>query len=216
MTTSLLPPTPGLSDAFYARLADLGRRHDTDPEVFLAVWNMESTLNPKIVGSIGARGLNGMMPATLRWLGAPADFENLAAEDQLPWIEKLIEIGEKQNGGPFKTAARYEHSNFFPATMGRGSSPDTVVVARDGPDGREQQAYEANAALDLDHDGKVTLADLATWIDGGREWPRYQAARARLASAMRATTSPAHRAGPVLLGIGLALGTLAVAIWRHR
>jgi hypothetical protein len=214
MTASL---TSDLSDTFFARLAALGKRHATDPEVFLAVWNMESTLNPRIVGSSGARGLNGMMPATLRGLGAPADFQNLAAEDQLPWIEKLIVMGEKMNGGPFESAARYEHSNFFPATMGRGSSPDTIVVAKDSADGREQQAYEANAALDLDHDGRITLADIATWIARGRQWPKYQEARARLAAAMNGASSSSPRSaraiGAVLVGVGLLVAGVA---WRSR
>ena len=112
----------GLSDTFFALLADLGARHATDPDVFLDVWNAESELQPSAINAqSGARGLNQMMPRTLRGLRAPIAFEKLSGEAQLPWIERLIIDGERRNGGPFTTAARYYHSNFFPRTMSRGS-----------------------------------------------------------------------------------------------
>ena len=173
-----------LSDRFFTDLAALGARRGSDPAIFLNVWCVESGLNPRAMNPSGARGLNQMMPATLVALGAPMEFENLPAEAQLPWIEKLIASGERRNGGPFESAARYYHANFFPVTMSRGNTPETIVAARDATDSRERDAYAFNRGLDADGDGKITLSDLATVLERVR--PKYENAFARLDAAVSA------------------------------
>ena len=183
--------TGALSDRFFANLARLGQRRSTDPVFFLTVWNAESGLNPGAKNpNGGAQGLNQMMPATLRGLGAPADFAGLAGEQQLPWIERLIVSGEALNGGPFGSSARYYHSNFYPATMRRGSSPDTVVVAADAADAGERAAYAANKGLDVDGNGKITLADLASFLERAARSPKYEEAFFRLADAVDHLPAP--------------------------
>ena len=177
-----------LSDRFFSDLAALGARRGSDPAIFLTVWCVESGVNPHAINSIGARGLNQMLPSTLAALGAPADFEKLSAEAQLPWIEKLIASGERRNGGPFESAARYYHANFFPVTMSRGDTPATIVAAKDASDPRERDAYAFNPGLDADGDGKITLADLATVLDRTRA-NKCTDAFARLDLAMRALPS---------------------------
>jgi hypothetical protein len=177
-----------LSDRFFHRLARMGQRRHTNPAHYLVVWCLESGLRPEIVNSIGARGLNQMVPATLRGLGAPADFETLSAEEQLRWIEVLIADGERINGGPFQTAARYYHSNFFPRTMTRGSSPSTIVAAEDAADAHERAAYQFNRGLDANRDGAITLADLGVVLERVR--PRFPTAFARLHCAVRALRHP--------------------------
>ena len=169
-----------------------------------------------------------MTPDTLRGLGAPADFEKLAAEDQLPWIERLIAAREHLNGGPFESAARYYHSNFFPITMARGNSPSTVVVAGDADDPRERAAYAGNKGLDADHDGRITLADLAGVLEHVRA-TRCKGAWDRLDRAVAALPTPgvtwddvpppvARRggAGAVVAGAALALGVVGFALRRPR
>jgi len=203
-----------LSDLFFAKLADLGERHATDPVVFLDVWNSESGLNPNAENpSSHARGLNQMMPKTLEGLGAPANFNELAGEDQLPWIERLIASGEGLNGGPFRSAERYYHSNFFPRTMYRGQSPTTVVVASDATDPVERAAYAANAGLDPAKTGRITYADLAAFLNRAKNGNRltYEAARARLAAAMRGPT-PARAAAAGPLPVLVALGVFVTAV----
>jgi hypothetical protein len=205
-----------LSDTFFERLAELGERHATDPVVFLDVWNAESGLNPGVENPNGhARGLNQMMPRTLQGLGAPANFNALAGEDQLPWIERLVAAGEGLNGGPFRSAERYYHSNFFPRTMPPGQTPTTVVVASDATDPEERAAYAANAGMDPAKNGRITYADLAAFLNRAKNGNRlaYEAARSRLALARRGTTSPARVAstggGPVLVALGVLAAALA-------
>jgi len=211
-------PAMPLSDAFFAKLAELGERHATDPGVFLDVWNAESFLDPRAENPAShAQGLNQMMRTTLEGLGAPADFKSLAGEDQLPWIERLIVSGERLNGGPFRSAARYYHSNYFPRTMYRGQSPATVVVASDATDPDERAAYAGNSGMDPSGKGRITYADLTAFLNLAKNRNRltYEAARARLALAMRGATPAAVVAGaaPVLVG----LGVLAAAVaWRGR
>ncbi|MGH7284871.1 MAG: transglycosylase SLT domain-containing protein [Polyangiaceae bacterium] len=218
-----------LSDRFYADLAALGVRHGSDPSIFLNVWAIESGLNPAAMNSIGARGLNQMLPSTLASLGAPPEFEKLAGEAQLPWIEKLIANGERRNGGPFTTAARYYHSNFFPVTMARGNAPDTIVAARDASDPRERDAYTFNAGLDADRDGKITLADLGAVLDRVRASDKFAEAFGRLGVAVAnlalsssdipvafaETPRNAARAEAVI-GAGLLTGALALSLVRRR
>jgi hypothetical protein len=209
-----------LSDAFFATLAALGQRHATDPVVYLDVWNSESGLDPRAENRAShAQGLNQMMPKTLQGLGAPADFKSLAGEDQLPWIERLIVAGEHLNGGPFRSAARYYHSNFFPRTMYRGQSPETVVVAGDATDPEERAAYSGNSGMDPGGKGRITYADLTAFLNLAKNRNRltYEAARARLELATRGGGSPVAvasvGAAPVLVG----LGVLAAAVaWRGR
>lgn len=209
----------GLSDAFFAKLAALGERHTTDPVVYLDVWNAESNLNPTAEnGRSHARGLNQMMPATLAHLGAPAAFNALPAEAQLPWIEQLINDGEQLNAGPFRSAERYFHANFFPRTLPRGQTPTAVVVASDAADPLERSAYAANAGMDPISKGRITYADLTAFLNRAKNGNRltYAAARARLALAMRGTTpatAAAATVGPLaLLGVGL----VAAFAWRAR
>jgi hypothetical protein len=218
--------TSHLSDRFFADLAALGARRGSDPSIFLTVWCVESGLNPSAINSIGARGLNQMLPSTLVALGAPADFEKLSGEAQLPWIEKLIASGEHRNHGPFDSVARYYHANFFPLTMTRGNTPDTIVVARDATDPRERDAYNANPALDADGDGKVTLGDLATILDRTRT-NKCQDAFTRLGIAVSdlmpaatpvawTNTSRGPSTADAAVGAGLLTGALALSLLRRR
>jgi hypothetical protein len=211
-----------LSDRFFDELVKLGARRRTHPGIFLTVWCAESDLSPSAVNPHGgARGLNQMMPATLQSMGAPADFEKRAAEDQLPWIERLIAAREPLNGGPFESAARYYHANFFPRTMARGFAPSTIVVARDAEDSDERAAYAANSGLDVDQDGKITLDDLAKYLERVRT-TRCQDAFARLARAVDAAPFPSYASvmkprksnGGLVFGLGLMIGVVSLVAWR--
>lgn len=216
-----------LSDRFFADLARLGQRHTTDPAIYLSVWCVESGLKPSAVNPDGgARGLNQMMPETLHALGAPADFETLAGEEQLPWIERLLGAHEQSNRGPFLTAARYYHANFFPKTMSRGSASDAIVVARDAADPVERAAYAHNRGLDVDHDGFVTVRDLEAVLE--RVTAGFADAFARLERAVAALPPPgvtwsvphgARRGGRgagVALGATAALGLASLSRRRRR
>jgi hypothetical protein len=220
-----------LSDVFFVRLAELGARHETDPAVFLDAWNAESNLNPRAENPKShARGLNQMMPKTLATLGAPPSFNELAGEDQLPWIEQLIADGERLNGGPFRSAERYYHANLFPRTLPRGSSPATVVVSSDATDPVERTAYAWNAGMDMGGKGRITYADLTAFLNLAKNRNRavYDAARARLELAtsggatrpaqppVLASAAGASAGGTVFVSLLGLLSTVVALAWRGR
>jgi hypothetical protein len=216
-----------LSDRFFADLARMGQRHTTDPAIYLTVWCAESGLNPAAVNPHGgAAGLNQMMPETLRLLHAPQDFERLSGEEQLPWIERLIAAHEKLNGGPFLTAARYYHANFFPRTLSRGSASDAIVVARDATDPDERAAYLQNRGLDSDHDGIITAHDLEQILAvvrsryTGDAFVRLERAVAALPPPGITWSVPRGHGGPsgagAALGAAAALGLASLSARRRR
>jgi hypothetical protein len=217
-----------LSDRFFADLARMGQRRLTDPAIYLTVWCAESGLNPAAVNPRGgASGLNQMMPDTLRQLRAPQHFERLFGEEQLPWIERLVEAHEQLNHGPFLTPARYYHANFFPRTLGRGSASDAIVVARDAADPDERGAYLQNRALDSNHDGFITVADLEDTLAlvrsryTGDAFTRLERAVAALPppgvtwSSSRGALPRGPNAGAVL-GAAAAVGPAGLAARRRR
>jgi hypothetical protein len=218
--------TAWLPDGFFADVARMGQRRRTNPADYLVVWCRESGLRPDAVNpKTGARGLNQMMPKTLSGLGAPADFDKLAASAQLPWIERLIPAGEMLNGGPFRSAARYYHANFYPATMVRGSKASTVVVAADAADAQERAAYRDNRALDADGNGRITLGDLAVVLESERTRPVCAEALERLDAAVGALPEPGitwpqavARSGRrrAAFGLALAAGAVALSVMRAR
>lgn len=168
-----------LSDAFFVKLVDLGRRHNQDPEILTRVWNIESAgVNPRARNpNGGAVGLNQMMPATLAGMGVDyASFANASAEEQLDTIERFLAYNWKLNGGPFLTAGRYYQANFLPATLLTAKEPEDTIVAK----GDARGFYAANAGLDYNKDGRITIADLEAITSAHAQTNRYKEIAARI------------------------------------
>jgi hypothetical protein len=201
-----------LTDQFFADLAAMGERLDTDPAIWLAVWTIESGLDPQAFNHAPptAQGLNQFIPGTLKGIGAPANFVELSGEEQLPWIEKFMALGIIQNGGPYRTPGRYYWSNFYGDTMKRGNSPDAVVVSSTAESSDEQRAYNANKVLDFDGNGVITQGDLDTLIEKRAiPSPKYQEALARLRAAQLDAANSAGMLmdlGPAIVGLIFAAG----------
>ena len=133
----------------------------TRPEIFLAAWLYESDLEPSARNAIGCVGLNQTCPKP-GGPGFPNDdaegFRAMPASYQLSWIAPQVLSAIALNGGPFRSAARYYQANFLPATLATAKAPGDVIAGRGGP---YAQAYAANAQLDVNGDGAITLDDLA-------------------------------------------------------
>lgn len=91
------------------------------PEDLLAVMVSESGLNPGAVEQkYKGSGLVGFMPDTLKGLGYQGswkEFSQMAGEDQLDYVKKLVQNNMKLNGGPFTSAAQYYVANFWPVAL---------------------------------------------------------------------------------------------------
>lgn len=183
-----------LSDAFFVKLNEVSQRLGMNPRDLLLCIFLESNGNPasKYRGpGSSARGLLGFITSTLRNLGASketaSNFTNLSAEDQLPYVEKLVQSSQRLIGGkPFTSATQYEHANFYPATLYRwhGTDPNAnanvVVAAKEAKSPGERQAYEVNKVIDSGKKGYISVGDLNRLLMGVQRRPGFQAALKRL------------------------------------
>jgi hypothetical protein len=141
----------------------------TRPEVLLAVWLYESDLDPTAQNGDGCIGLNQTCPAALGGPGFPGGdgeaqaYRSAPASAQLAWIAPQVLRGVALNGGPFESAARYFQANLLPATLATARARGDVIAARAGP---YAAAYAANAQLDSNGDGAITLDDLGHALQG--------------------------------------------------
>ena len=170
-----------LGEDFYQKLIAMCNRLGMAPEDLLAVMQLESGMDPSIPNHVSGKavGLIQFMPKTLKGLGLSGDeaqvatkVRNMTGVEQLPLIEQYIKSQMKFNDGrPFKSAAQYYIANFWPIALRypkvRANDPSAVIVSENGPKRphNEPAAYRENKALDLDHDGKITLGDLMNWMD---------------------------------------------------
>ena len=179
-----------LGDDFYPQLIAMCKRIQMHPEDLLAVMELESGMDPAIPNHASGKavGLIQFMPSTLRGLGLSGSDAEVAGKvrgmtgtEQLKLIEQYIKGQMKINGGrPFKSAAQYYVANFWPVALRypkvRANDPSAVIVSQNGPrhPHNEPAAYNENKGLDLDHDGKITLGDLMTWMDQIKQRGAYK------------------------------------------
>lgn len=157
-----------LDDAFWPALWSLvALPSGTRPEIFLAVWLLESGLDPSAQNArSGCTGLNQTCPAP-NGPGFPpghdaASFRAVPASEQLAWIAPQVMKAVALNGGPFLSAARYYQANFLPATLPTVTRPTDVLAGAGGP---YAQAYAWNRGLDVNRDGVITLDDLGSALE---------------------------------------------------
>lgn len=197
--------TAWLEDAFFVRLSEIAARRKLRPANMLALMIVESGVRPSALNPLsGARGIFQAIPQTLKGLGWPHPLEaftKLSATGQLTWYDRYLS-GVGSRG--IDSAARLFWYNLFPHTMTRGSSPDTIVMARDATDKRERAGYKWNAAvLDKNKDGKITFAELTQHIKThATDTALYHALLVRLQYARgSAATLPTALASPVSAGM---------------
>ena len=150
-----------LDDAFFSALWRLAIASGTRPETLLAVWNLESGLNPAASNPLGCIGLNQSCPAPMGGPGFPTDAESYRAEaasEQLAWIGPQVMQQVKANGGAFRSAARAVQANLLPKSLQYARGPLDAIAATGGP---YADAYAANAFLyDPHKTGAITLSTL--------------------------------------------------------
>jgi len=169
-----------LPDAFFAGVKELSERLSCSPLDLLAVMAGQSGVQADAQHRTSrATGLIQLMPKTLRglgWVDGPDAFRRLSAVEQLPYVQKYFQPFVRHGLG---SSGRLYQALFLPGTLARGSDPDTVVCASDGP---FADAYAANTDLDPRGRGRITVADLTGRVDKARTDPRWAALVARLAA----------------------------------
>jgi hypothetical protein len=165
----------------------------------------ESGINPQARNPHGgASGLVQFMPSTLKnvgYQGDPHEFTQLSGEQQLPYVQKLIENQMKFNGGPFTSGAQYYVSVFWPVGLKlpgvRHGDPATPIVEEnpatetDPRSGKvyskkyydlgikidpkfESIAYNENRLFHGSTPGAITYGDMMNQVEKNKRNPTYQ------------------------------------------
>lgn len=207
-------------DALRSAALDL----NTTPEDLLLVMELESGRNPRRAfcnasGYPTANGLNQITKVNARAMKITEEERlsllNMTAAEQMPYVVRSFLAA--RGGKPFPTAP--DAVTLYQTNIAPGTVPNDTVyrqkVSPCPPAAEAQDAYCANAGLDLDKDGAITRTDLAIKLDQIAMRPGYQQALRELRgevevpSASAATDlmeEGASSAPPVLLLGGLAAG----------
>jgi Transglycosylase SLT domain len=172
-----------IEDSFFPALTAASTQLGCVPGDLLGIMMAESNVRPDIRNTNGgATGLIQFMPATLKGLGwpeTPDAFAKLSATDQMPYVVKYLSPGK----GKFTSAGRLYQFVFLPGTMNKATQPGDAICSKDDSNTTLAKAYAANAGLDANKDGKITIAELTARVTSQQGGARWKALFARLQSA---------------------------------
>lgn len=145
-----------VSPDFKDRLIHCCERLQANPDFLMAAMAFETgcTFSPKALNAqSNATGLIQFMPRTAQNLGTTTEqLSRMSAEDQLVFVEQYL----ADYKGRLETIEDTYMAILYPKAIGR--SNDFVLFARG------TVAYEQNAGLDQNRDGKVTKAEAAAKV----------------------------------------------------
>lgn len=138
----------GESGDFMSEVNRVSSRFGVNPSDMLALMRSESSLNPQAVNpTTGATGLIQFMPATARSLGTTTEaLRQMSAAEQMKFVERFFESVRLPQGA---SAGQLYAYVFLPGRARR----DVLTVSGEA-------FYDANRGLDMDSDGRITIADL--------------------------------------------------------
>lgn len=143
---------------FIAEVEALADRLETQPEYLLAVMSFESagTFRPDITNSIGATGLIQFLPSTAAGLGTSTDkLRGMSSVEQLEFVEKYFQQPHFEN----KLGSV---EGLYSAVLSGQATPDPDDTLTNFMRGRP--AYESNAALDFNNDGRITSGEASSAV----------------------------------------------------
>ena len=155
-----LVPVRGIRNTtavFRDKVMQIAARLDTNPNFLMAVMSFESggTFSPSVKNQAGsgAVGLIQFMPATARGLGTTTtELAAMTAEAQLDFVEKHF----KPFTGRLQTLEDTYMAVLLPKAVGKGR--DFVLFER------PSIAFTQNKGLDVDGDGRITVADATSRV----------------------------------------------------
>jgi peptidoglycan hydrolase-like protein with peptidoglycan-binding domain len=153
-TLAAVPGIEKTSDGFRQKVIHIARGLGTDPNFLMAIMSFESGLDPKARNPYsGATGLIQFMPKTAARLGTTIDaLARMTAEKQLTYVQKYF----APYRGRLHTLEDAYMAVLWPPAIGRGNN--YVLFAS------PSMAYEQNRALDLNKDGKITVAEATSFV----------------------------------------------------
>lgn len=148
----------GKSPEFARKVASISKDINCNPKDLVALMKAESGLNSKAKNpNSSASGLIQFMDATAKDLGTTtAALRAMPAEKQLDYVEKYLIKAKK--GAKIPDGQRLDagtlYALVFMPSLARGGS---CVAGSSG--------YEANRGLDVNKDGRITVADLGKRLE---------------------------------------------------
>jgi hypothetical protein len=135
------------------------------PEWLLPILSHESGFNPAVPNQAGAPyygiGQNGTADIATYAGVTPDVYLTWTASQQLSTVVKGYLSAAVHSYGPLRSGVRVYQAEYLPATLPIAKKlTDTIASASDDPHG----FYRANAGLDTNHDGAITLGDLASIV----------------------------------------------------
>ena len=161
-----------LDAASFAALWKLYDATGVRPEWLLPVLWTESGFNPAIPNAQGYAyyGLNQISGTWLAQHGiAVNDYLTWPASQQIAQVVTPYVAQQVGSFGALQSGARVYLANFYPAALATAKTLDAQIVCKPAggcpPAGtHSSSAYCANAGLDADHSGCITLGDLAAFV----------------------------------------------------
>jgi hypothetical protein len=178
---------PAMGQALWSLSDATGLR----PEYVLPVLYNESGFNPAITNSIGCVGINQACPNAMP---VPAGYASWAASQQMTGLVTPMYKAIIAKYGAIRSATRAYQANFLPATLPTARNLSSPLAIRGSgaliaPGLSNAVVYAANASLDANKDGVITVADLAAKMSAVVKTPAVQAAIAQT-YALRPGSSP--------------------------
>ena len=159
--TGLLPVVgiEKTSAAFREKVIRIARDLGTDPNYLMAIMSFESAgFDPAARNKLsGATGLIQFMPSTAKRLGTTTDaLARMSAEDQLDYVAAYF----AEFKGRLKTLEDAYMAVLYRPAVGMG--PEHVLFRSGDPS--TGTAYAQNSPLDLNKDGRITVAEATSFV----------------------------------------------------
>jgi hypothetical protein len=136
--------------AFAAKVIDISKALQINPEWLMILMYIESGINEKAVN-----GLIGFMPSTAKMLGTTVDaLRAMTNVKQLDYVYKLY----KGKAGQFTCGEDLALFNFFPLAVGK---PDSFVLQAKNLSAETIARY--NPYFDLNKDHQITVGEWRQW-----------------------------------------------------
>jgi hypothetical protein len=171
-------------DVLWQIAAETGVR----PEYLLPVLSLESGFNPAISNGAGAPyyGINQASVYLISTYAGvdPQTYLTWPASRQLSTVVEGMLKELVSSHGPLRSATRVYQGNFLPATLASAKKLTDVITSA------PSAFYTANSGLDVNHDGAITVGDLAAKM-------AHEAKKQAVQDAIRAAYAAREGASPL-------------------
>lgn len=146
-----------LGTGFAAKVEEVAKNLNCNPNDLLAMMYSESGINPNIRGFNGAAGLIQFMPSILPAYGYTADqVASMSGVQQLDLVQEVLSKSKEMSG--YSASDKIDAGTLYAICFLPASAKNDVLCSSTG---NLSWAYSANSPLDIDGDGSITKSDMA-------------------------------------------------------